>query len=340
MADPGKKIKLLFAYSVLSSFSNNDLQILQRHFRVRSIKVTTFLFPEKGRDWRDFFRLIKGLLWADIIYAWWADLNAFFIVFLCKLFHKKSIIVVGGYEVAHVPEINYGTLLSPIGRFEVKFILDHANKILAVSKFSKEEIIRFSAPKVIKVVYNGVDTKRFHPAGNKKNMVLTVVNKISQDTIAIKNLDIFLKASRYLPELKFVLVGEVSEKCKEFVKKNTSPNIEFTGYLNHDILLDYYQKTKVYCQLSYRESFGVALVEAMSCGCIPVITKKAAFPEIVENLGFYVPNRNPLMTAEAIKKAMISDRVFKVRERVEKYFSLYIREKKLIKEIEDLVNEK
>lgn len=331
----GKNLKVLFVYSVLSTFSNNDLQILRNHFNVKSIKVTTFLVPKKDRDWLGYFRLIKGLIWSDIVYAWWADLNAFFIVLLCKLFRKKNIIVVGGHEVAYIPEINYGTLLSTKGRFEVKFILDHANKILAVSKFSEKETIHFSIPKLIKVVYNGVDIKRFQPAGDKKNMVLTVVNKISQNTIGIKNLDTFLKASSYLPEVKFVVVGAISGNCKEFVKKKTRSNVEFTGYLDHCILVDYYQKTKVYCQLSTHESFGVALVEAMACGCIPVITKKSALPEIVGNVGFYAPYKNPQETADVISKALISNNGFKARKRVEKYFSLQSREKKLIREISD-----
>lgn len=140
--------------------------------------------------------------------------------------------------------------------------------------------------------------------------------------------------------MKFVLVGAISEKCREFVKKNESPNVEFTGFLDHTRLLDYYQKAKVYCQLSTHESFGVAIVEAMCCECIPVVTRKSALPEIVEKLGFYVPYRNPIMTVEAIRKAMISDWSFKVRERAEKCFSLHIREKKLIKEILELVNGK
>ena len=340
MVSSGKNLKVLFVYSVLSTFSNNDLQILSKHFNVKSINVTTFLVPKKNRDWWSYFRLIKGLVWSNIVYAWWADLNAFFIVLLCKLFHKKNIIVVGGHEVAYIPEINYGTLLSSKGRFEVKFILDHANKILAVSKFSKKETIRFSAPKVIKVVYNGVDTKKFKPAGDKKNIVLTVVNKISRDTIAVKNLDTFLEASSYLPEVKFVVVGAISRKFKEIIKKQRSSNVDFTGYLEHSILVDYYQKTKVYCQLSSHESFGVALVEAMSCGCVPVITKKSALPEIVGNVGFYAPYKNPEETANVISKALISDKGFKARKRVKKYFSLQSREKKLIREISNSIEQK
>jgi len=51
------------------------------------------------------FLLFKGVLWADITFSWFADTHAFLAVLLSKLFRKKSIVVVGGYEVANVPEI-------------------------------------------------------------------------------------------------------------------------------------------------------------------------------------------------------------------------------------------
>jgi glycosyltransferase involved in cell wall biosynthesis len=117
-------------------------------------------------------------------------------------------------------------------------------------------------------------------------------------------------------------------------------NVEFTGYLNPETLLAYYQKAKVYCQLSTHESFGVAVAEAMSCGCVPVVTRKYSLPEIVGDTGFYVPYNDPEATAEAIEKALRSDKGVKARERVQKNFSLKTREKKLIREVSDLIEQK
>jgi glycosyltransferase involved in cell wall biosynthesis len=322
---------------MLSTFSSNDLKILRNHFHVRSLIATTFLVPEKGRDWLVFFRLIKGLLWTDVVYAWWVDLNAFFIVLFCKVFRKKCVFVVGGYEVAYLPKVNYGTLLNFTGRLEVKYVLKYANKILAVSKFSKKEITQFVVPREITLVYNGIDTKEFYPAIQKENMVLTVASRISQDTVENKRLDIFLRASKYLPNTKFVLVGKNTRKCIENLKKIGSPNVEFTGYLDYSSLLDYYQKAKVYCQLSAHESFGVALAEAMCCECIPVVARRAALPEIVDDTGFYVPYNDIKATINAIRKALTSSKGLKARERIEKYFSFKERENRLIKEILDLV---
>jgi len=332
-----RKTKVLFVYSALSTFTSADLKILKKYFDIRMAKVTTFLVPRKGRSWLSYLALFRGVLWADIVYSWWAELNSFFTVLFSALLRKKSIVVIGGYEVAYVPEINYGTLLASKGRLEVKFILAHASKIIAISESSKNGILRFATPKNLKLVYNGVDTKKFSPLGTKEKSVMTVVTKISPATIEIKRLDTFLKASVYLPDVKFILVGEISSGLRGSLKKMGGSNVEFTGYLNPETLLVYYQKAKVYCQISTHESFGVALAEAMSCGCVPVVTRKYSLPEIVGNTGFYVPYNDPKATAEAIAKALRSDKGAKARERVQKNFDLKTREKNLIKEVNNIL---
>ncbi|MCA1760486.1 MAG: glycosyltransferase, partial [Bacteroidales bacterium] len=68
-------------------------------------------------------------------------------------------------------------------------------------------------------------------------------------------------------------------------------NVELIEQVNHEELEVYYKKAKVYCQFSRSESFGVAIVEAMNFGCIPVVTNVGGMPEIVENYGF-VTKRN------------------------------------------------
>jgi len=329
------KTRILFVHSDLLAFVRKDLEILQKHFNVEDMNATTFLVPRRGRDWLVYFRLLRGILGADIVYSWWAILNAFFIVLFCMFLRKNSIVVVGGYEVAYVPEINYGNLLSLPRRLEVKFILRHASKILAVSQSSEKEILRFTIPKNLKLVYNGVDTEKLKPSGEKENLVVTV-SAISCDNINKKRLDTFVKASKYLSDVHFILIGKFRDDSIKQLKKIAASNVKFTGYLSDDALLQYYQKAKVYCQLSTQESFGVALAEAMSCGCVPVVTRKYALPEVVGDTGFYVPYNNPKATAEAIGKALESDKGIKARERIKKYFSLETREKGLMREILDL----
>jgi len=236
--------------------------------------------------------------------------------------------------VAYVPEINYGALLSPWRRIMAKFVLEHASKVLAVSGSNRKQILQLARPKNLKLVYNCVDVEKFKASCGKENLVITV-GAVSDSTIKRKGLDTFVRASAYLPDVQFVLIGKYdgSIRC---LKKIAGSNVMFAGYISGESLLRYYSKAKVYCQLSAHESFGVALAEAMSCCCVPVVTRRYALPEVVGDTGFYVPYNDPKSTAEAVRKALKSDKGMKARERIRKYFSIKTREKKLIKEILDL----
>jgi len=143
MSREGRNIRVLFVYYQLSSFVRCDLEILKRHFDVESLQIQTFRNP------LNILRLFVGVLHADLVYTWFAGTNAFFIVLFSKFLGKKSVVVLGGYEVAYVPEIGYGSLLSPFGRVKVKFVLRNATKVLAVSKSTFREALRFTQPKKV-----------------------------------------------------------------------------------------------------------------------------------------------------------------------------------------------
>ena len=107
----------------------------------------------------------------------------------------------------------------------------------------------------------------------------------------------------------------------------------------HEDVLEMLQPAKVFCQLSYRESFGVGVVEAMLCECIPVVTDRGALPEVVGDAGFYASYGNVEETVEAIKKALDAPEEMgeKARERVMTLFSQEMREKRLVEIIERVI---
>jgi len=115
-----------------------------------------------------------------------------------------------------------------------------------------------------------------------------------------------------------------------------SPNVEFLGPLSQDELIPYYQRAKVYCQLSMREGLPNALCEAMLCECVPVGTRYCGIPTAIGDTGFYVPYGDPKATAEAIKKALKSDKGKAARERIKTMFPIERRERKLIQIVNKL----
>lgn len=326
-----KDIKILYVYKHDRSFIRRDLDMLRRHFKVISFPFSLWRLP----------LLPIFITRVDVVFIWFASYHAFITSIFTKLLSRKLIIVTGGYDVANEKEINYGLLINPLLRRMVKFTLKRADKILAVSEFNKSEVKKLINVDNVEVVYNSVDSKRFFPSGKKENIVLTV-GFITWENIKRKGLETFVRAAKYLPKVKFVLVGAFEDNSIDFLRRISSPNVEFTGYVSVEELVRYYQRAKVYCQLSYYESFGMAPAEAMLCECVPVVTKRGALPEVVGDCGFYVPYGDEKMTAKRIKEAlgMYEGLGKKAKRRVVELFSNNMREKKLVRIIEELEESK
>jgi len=275
---------------------------LRNHFDVRLVN-----FVLDRRNLKDTlatsFKMVLGVLWTDLTFSWFADIHAASAVFLSKTFRKKSIVIAGGYDVANEPSINYGVMRFPKSKSAriAKFALKYTDKVLAVSEFNKSEALRYVNHKKVELVYNAVDCDKFKPQGEKNKDLVITVGGVTMQTLKKKGLEVFVNTARYLPDIKFILIGQAYDTAIEHLKAIAPPNVEFRGYIPHQELPKWYQKAKVYCQLSYRESFGLSLAEAMACGCVPVVTSNAALPEVVGDTGFYAPYGDEKATAEAIK---------------------------------------
>lgn len=333
--NPGNKKRMAFVYfhpssSWIPSFIEQDFKILSKYYNCGLLNF---------RGLTDFYKILKLIILSDICFSWFASGHSFIAVVLSKLFKKKSVVVAGGYDVADSPEINYGLYtLGLMKKMRANFVLKCADLILAVSNFTKEEAIAQSKPKRIIVLYNAVDIEKFRPEGSigkKGDMVITVASGLG-DVIKLKGLDVLLKAAELLPHVEFIILGLTSENKQALKNMILSGNVKLCGYMNQEELLTYYQKAKVYCQLSYRESFGLATAEAMACGCVPVVTDRGALPEVVGDTGFYVPYGDEKATAKGITSALESNKGALAMKRIEEKFSMRKRERALLEVIQSL----
>jgi len=313
-------MKICFAGNLKLTFVKRDYELLKKHFQVDVLKVPHKKLP--SIEWFKFLlQLVRKVKKCDVIFGWFAGWHTAFAIYYAKKYGKKSIVVVGGYDAAYVPEINYGAFTNIKEKIPAKYVLENADLLLPVSEFTKREILEKVKPKRIKVVYNGVDVERFKMEGNKEDDLIITVGGISWDNLKRKGIEIFVNTARFLPSTRFVVIGRFIDTSIEHLKKNASKNVEFTGFVSDDELVRWYQRAKVICQLSYYEAFGLAPAEGMACECIPVVTKdKTGMPEFVDNTGFYVPYGDEKATAEAIKKALEAPEELgkKARERIKR----------------------
>ena len=336
MIDKGRT-RVLFVHPTMSPFIESDLNLLRKNFDVKVVDVGSAKKDFSGKV-GVLWRLARGALWCDISFAWFAERHAKWMVRFSRMLGKPSLVVVGGYEVAKVPEIGHGSLLDPSKAKMVKYVLEKATKVLPVDESLKEAAIKNLGVRGenIQTVHTGHDSDKFKASGAKEHMVLTVgfVNKI---TIKRKGLDVFVKAAGHLKDVKFVLVGSSSDGTIDELRSNAPPNVEFVGSVPHDQLVGYYQRAKVYCQLSVYEGLPNALCEAMLCECVPVGTKVSGIPTAIGDAGFYAPVGDPKGAADAIRQALGSDKGKAARARIMSEFSVEKREKAIIEIVEKLL---
>jgi glycosyltransferase involved in cell wall biosynthesis len=315
--------KLLFISSYDSSFVKSDIRILVKHFQV-TIPDLINIKRNKSGMFKIIYKVILGVIQHDLVFCWFADFPTYIAVKVAKLLGKKVFIVVGGYEVSNLP--GYGGLTDPKRAERIRYILRNATKIITVSDFSKVEIDTLNlgiAPLKISI---GVEPEK--NIAKKSKLILTS-GTANKDLYQIKGLDVFAKATIGFPDYTVKIIGFYDEEIKQKLLK-INPKMQFTGKLTHQDCLEMISSARVYCQLSQRESFGLAILEAMNLGCIPIISKAGAMPEIVGNLGFTCEYGDVGSTKQAIREAISSDSQEAIRSRMKEYFSNEMREEKLI----------
>ena len=327
-----KRIKVFFISNAMGDFISRDIRLLERHFQVRKeyytgLKQLPGILP----------RILRGVIWADVTFSNFADNHALFTVILSKLFKRKSIVLVGGYEVAKISEFKYGLNRSPFFPSIVRTIFLSADHIIAVSPHLKEEAILNLKVKEsnISVVPNGFDSQIFRPHGQKEPIVTSAAVCSSMNTARLKGIDTLLKAAQQLPDIHFLVIGILKKVQKKF-EAQTPPNVKLIAPIPQDKLVFYYQRSKIYCQLSLREGHPNALCEAMLCECIPVVSDAPGNTSVVGKSGFCVPYGNHEKTAMAIRTALDSDLGPKTRERIINLYPLNKREDSFCKIINDL----
>ena len=124
----------------------------------------------------------------------------------------------------------------------------------------------------------------------------------------------FLSAAREIsikfPQTKFLLVGDgvLRESLTiQTQKLGIKEKISFLGFRKD--MKDIYSAIDIFVSSSLRESFGLALIEAMAAGKPVVATALGIAPEIIKNgeNGFLVTPGNPAEISEALSILLSND---------------------------------
>jgi len=320
---------ILFIHSGKESFVELDCAMLSITFDVQDFYAAR-KFPA------NFLQYWHGTKKADVVFCWFASWNSFWALLFARLFRKGSILVIGGYDLANLPEANYGHQRSGAMKWISRLTMKLATRLFTNSYYSQNEAEQNAcvSKQRVSVIYHGVpDPFGAMPTTQRERMALTV-GKVDWPNLKRKGLEPFVRASVYLPDVKFILVGVWADDSIEYLRSIANANVVFTGCVSDEELNNFYRQASVYVQASLHEGFGLSVAEAMLAGCIPVTTRVGSLPEVVGESGFYSETTDPSDLAKAIEMALISSDSFRVRarERILNNFNMEKR-RKLLKEI-------
>ncbi len=116
---------------------------------------------------------------------------------------------------------------------------------------------------------------------------------------------LYVEAARFLPHIRFVLVGEDTKTSySRQILSNPPPNVEYTGPLPREEVLDRICGSDMLVSTSRFETFGYAIAEALALGK-PVVWTDSGGPGdfLNERNSVLVKERTPQAVARAIEEA-------------------------------------
>lgn len=314
-------LKILFIHNNSARFIRQDLDALGERFSVVEKHLAA------GR--LEPVSLWRAVRTNDLVFGWFASWHAFLPMLYARLLGKPSVLVIGGYDLANIPEIGYGHQRGGLKKWVSRAAMRLARFLITNSTFSQAEAqlnagLRHAH---LHVVYHGVPDAFGALTPNPRECMALTVGDVDRPNLWRKGIEPFVRAAALLPHVRFVVAGRWKDQSIEGLRSLATSNVEFTGWLNDVTLMEYLRRASVYVQVSRHEGFGMSVAEAMLAGCIPVVTAAGALPEVVGNCGVYCPSQEPASVAAAIRKALESteEARYKARERVLTNFQPQVR---------------
>jgi glycosyltransferase involved in cell wall biosynthesis len=310
------------------------------------------IFEELGWEVQVEHRLPEGARASgDVLYAWWGA-TALPVVIAWKL--RRGKVVLTGATSFRDPSWQPGYDKPPGSRakWRIRQVLTVvasrlADRVLSVSGFELADLTGAGISSA-QVAYHSVDTEFYVPGSPSLLPMAVTVAQCTPISIYRKGIELSVAATelvrRAIPDYTLHIVGPVSDAggawFEEARRRYDFAGIEVHGQVTREEKRRLLQESSLYLQPSIYEAFGVAVVEAMSCGTVPVCSANGALPEVVAGAGVVLAERTPACLAETIVRLLrtndVADRSRRARERALD-FSRANRAGELQRVIEELV---
>lgn len=215
--------------------------------------------------------------------------------------------------------------------------LSGASRVLAVSNFTRSEIVRyFRIPEEkIEVIHNAID-ERFrlgHATDADRLLIaeryqvnypfLLYAGNIKPHKNLVRIIEAFsvlkaeLKKEGKFPDLKLIIIGDELSKHPDLrrtvIRSGVERDVRFLGFVSIDTLRIFYDLAKVFVFPSLYEGFGLPPLEAMALGTPVVTSNTSSLPEVVGQAAVLINPENVFEITRALRRVLLDQ---ELRERL------------------------
>ncbi len=270
------------------------------------------------------YRVVPGkFLWSQLFLPLELNLNRDFNVFFSpahyapRFLSSSFVVTIHDLSYFYYPQEFLKQDLYKLKNW-TKYSVAKAKKVIAVSKTTKKDLIKFyNVPdEKIEVIYNGYGKnvrnqiskiKNINQKLNvKKNKFLLYVGTLQPRknlTVLIKAFAVFKKDN---PDFRLIIVGKKGWLFDEIFQQVKDLGIEqeviFTGYIPDSELAELYKNAFCYVMPSLYEGFGIPILEAMSYGCPVISSFSSSLPEVGGEACLYFDPKNEKDLWEKLKE--------------------------------------
>lgn len=219
-----------------------------------------------------------------------------------------------------------------------KPLFKELNKPYLVTISNSQMVSGFNLPNYVGTVYNGLDMKNYPFSGRNEGYLL-FVGRISME----KGVHIAIDVAQYL-DLPLIIAAKLESVdmpyFQEYVGPRLSDQIKWVGEVDEQERNKLMSRALCFLHpITWKEPFGLTLIESMACGCPVVAINKGSIPEIVKDkeTGYVVGDVDEMI--EAVKKIKRINRI-KTREYALRYFNSQVMAKGYEKVYQKVVGRK
>lgn len=205
----------------------------------------------------------------------------------------------------------YGTSELDYHRWAMRYGVKHASKVITISEFSKQEILRTYAiaPSKLKVIWHGIpekkEVKTRTPQATIPNAFILYIGRIELK----KNLKVVIQALALIPEQHrphFMCVGKDglgAEEIKKMVAESDLTSwVTFTGWMAEAEVEFLRQQARAMILPSHYEGFGLPILEAWRAHVPMLASNIPSLREIGDTAVYFFEVNSPQSCAKAIEQ--------------------------------------